>query len=351
MIELRREGLSTYKMSARLAGEGCPLNRTSVGEILSEEGFGRLLGHPGAARAPHRPPWGGHSPAAHGKLDFGSWPATTETSEAGLLLLIPGIWSRWSCRSRWSARLAIPAPGWCRRSPWLLSLLALKLTRTSRVSHVQMTTCCWPIGRIAVRRAKHPAEEVRAHPHFSYRAGHDHQRRFLAALDKGQIIRAGWPPPRTRSLTWTSTRSCTGATTPPGEALVSARSPSAARSVLTFFAQDTGTHNLVYANANVSEAEQTREVIALSDRWKTVSGNDPAMLIMDQKVHHPRRARRTRRARHHLPHLGRQAFGRAPVKHIDTLTGTRSCKTITLDQPASATSQKVAEATGIRLTG
>ena len=27
-----------------------------------------------------------------------------------------------------------------------------------------------------------------------------------------------------------------------------------ARSVLTFFAQDTGTHNLVYANADISKA-------------------------------------------------------------------------------------------------
>ena len=57
-----------------------------------------------------------------------------------------------------------------------------------------------------------------------------------------------------------------------------------ARSVLTFFAQDTGTHNLVYANADISKAGQAREVIAFCDHWKTVSGNDPAMLIMDQKV-------------------------------------------------------------------
>ena len=33
------------------------------------------------------------------------------------------------------------------------------------------------------------------------------------------------------------------------------------RSVLTFFAQDTGTHNLVYANADLTKASQNREVI------------------------------------------------------------------------------------------
>src|ERR1700724_957487 len=56
------------------------------------------------------------------------------------------------------------------------------------------------------------------------------------------------------------------------------------RSVLTFFAQDTGTHNLVYANADLSKASQNREVIAFCDHWKQVSGSDPKMLIMDQKV-------------------------------------------------------------------
>jgi hypothetical protein len=34
-----------------------------------------------------------------------------------------------------------------------------------------------------------------------------------------------------------------------------------ARSVLTFFAQDTGTHNLVYANADLAKATQAREAI------------------------------------------------------------------------------------------
>jgi hypothetical protein len=57
-----------------------------------------------------------------------------------------------------------------------------------------------------------------------------------------------------------------------------------ARSVLTFFAQDTGNCNLVYANADISKATQNREVIAFCDHWKAVSGSDPKMLIMDQKV-------------------------------------------------------------------
>jgi hypothetical protein len=57
-----------------------------------------------------------------------------------------------------------------------------------------------------------------------------------------------------------------------------------ARSVLTFFAHDSGTHNLVYANADLHKATQAREVLAFCDHWKAVSGHDPHLLVMDQKV-------------------------------------------------------------------
>ena len=54
VIELRRQGLFTYEISARLAAEGTPLNRTGVGEILAGEEFGRLLRHPEPEARPQR---------------------------------------------------------------------------------------------------------------------------------------------------------------------------------------------------------------------------------------------------------------------------------------------------------
>ena len=113
VIELRRDGLSTYEISARLAIEGTPLNRTSVGEILAEEGFGRLLRHP--------EPTASTSPATHGRdtrlprtarLDFASWPATIETGKAGLLLLIPDL-VELGLPDLVETGPAIRAPGWC----------------------------------------------------------------------------------------------------------------------------------------------------------------------------------------------------------------------------------------------
>jgi hypothetical protein len=56
------------------------------------------------------------------------------------------------------------------------------------------------------------------------------------------------------------------------------------RSVLTFFAEDAGTHTLLYANADLSKASQNREVIAFADHWHQVTGHDPALLIFDSKL-------------------------------------------------------------------
>ncbi len=82
VIQLRRQGLSTYEISARLAAEHTPLNRTSVAELLAEEGFGRLL----------RGPQPDHSRPGPGCC----WCCPT--------------WSPWTCLV-WSAGPATPAPG------------------------------------------------------------------------------------------------------------------------------------------------------------------------------------------------------------------------------------------------
>jgi hypothetical protein len=92
VIELRRTGLSGYEISRQLASEATPLNRTSVAEILTEEGFGRLLRHPEPESSinPATPGRDTHLPRT-AKLDFTTWPARVETGKAGLLLLMPDL--------------------------------------------------------------------------------------------------------------------------------------------------------------------------------------------------------------------------------------------------------------------
>jgi len=117
--------------------------------------------------------------------------------------------------------------------------------------------------------------------------------------------------------------------------------------VLTFFAQDTGTHNVVYANADITKASQNQEVIAFCDHWKQVSGSDPRMLIMDQKV-------TTQPILDELDDRGIKFATlrmRSPslIRQISALTST-DFKQITLDRPGRHNKPKVAESTGVKIT-
>src|SRR5690348_4909891 len=180
VIELRRQGLSVYEISARLAAEGRPLNRTGVGEILVDEGFGRLLRRPDpeASISPATPGRDTNLPRAS-VIDFAAWPPRLESVRAGLLLVLPDL-------------AALDLPGLARAAgypgtrvipaiSWLLALLALKLTRTRRVSHVD-DLLHDPAAALLAGLAVLPKKS--ALTDYSYRLSHDHQQRFLAVLDQ-----------------------------------------------------------------------------------------------------------------------------------------------------------------------
>ena len=186
VIGLRRDGLSVYEISTRLGQEGTPLGRSAVSDILREEGFGRLLRGP-APEASTSPATSGRDtrlPAA-GIIDFAALPARAHTAMAGLLLAIPDLVAldlpALAAAAGYPGTRVIPA------ASWLLSLLALKLTATRRVSHVDdLLTDPAPalLAGLSILPKKTALTD------YSYRLSHDHQLRFLAALDK-QMIASG----------------------------------------------------------------------------------------------------------------------------------------------------------------
>jgi transposase len=279
VIELRRDGLSVYEISTRLTQEGTPLGRTAVSDILREEGFGRLLRGP-APEASTSPATSGRDtrlPAA-AIIDFAALPGRAHTTMAGLLLAIPDLVAldlpALAAAAGYPGTSVIPA------ASWLLSLLALKLTATRRVSHVDdLLTDPAPalLAGLSILPKKTALTD------YSYRLSHDHQLRFLAALDR-KMISAGLATAGEAIFDLDFHAVMHWGHDPALEKHYVPTRSQRARSVLTFFAQDTGTHNLVYANADLTKATQNREVIAFCDHWKAVSGKDPAMLIMDQKV-------------------------------------------------------------------
>jgi hypothetical protein len=279
VIELRRQGLSTYEISARLGAEGTPLNRTSVGEILAGEGFGRLVRGPQPAESISRATPGRDTRLPRAQvIDLDSWPARLESTRAGLLLVLPDLvhldLPALARRAGYPGTRVIPAIS------WLLSLLALKLTRTRRVSHVD-DLLADPAAALLAGLAALPKKS--ALTAYSYRLSHDHQRGFLAALDQ-QMIGKGLATAGEAIFDLDFHAVMHWGHDPALEKHYVPKRSQRARSVLTFFAQDSGTHNLVYASADTSKATQAREAIAFCDHWKAASGKDPAMLVMDQKV-------------------------------------------------------------------
>jgi hypothetical protein len=342
VIALRRQGLSAYEISARLGAEGTPLNRTSVAEILAEEGFGRLLRGPAPAESisPATPGRDTSLPAA-AVIDFGAWPDRLDTTRAGLLLAIPDLISldlpALAAAAGYPGTRVIPAVS------WLLSLLALKLTRTRRVSHVD-DLLSDPAAALFAGLAVLPKKT--ALTDYSYRLSHDHQQRFLAALDR-QMIGTGLATSEEAVFDLDFHAIMHWGRDPVLEKHYVPTRSQRARSVLTFFAQDTGTHNLVYANADISKATQAREAIAFCDHWKAVTGKDPAMLIMDQKV-------ATQAVLGELNERGVKFATlrmRSPalIRHITSLSPA-DYTTITLDRPGPHNKPKVHEDTAVKLT-
>jgi hypothetical protein len=226
---------------------------------------------------------------------------------------------------------------------WLLSLLALKLTGTRRVSHVD-DLLDDPAAALLAGLAILPKKS--ALTSYSYRLTHDHQRAFLAALD-AKLIAAGlagsgegifdldfhavmhWGHDPALEKHYVPTRS------------------QRARSVLTFFAQDSGTHNLVYANADLHKATQAREVIAFCDHWKQASGTDPKMLVMDQKV--TTQAVLGELDARGVKFLTLRMRSPALTRHINSLHPA-DFKTITLDRPGPHNKPKVHQDKAVTLT-
>src|SRR6266705_2550180 len=343
VLELRRAGLSVYEISSRLRAEGTPLNRTGVGQILAEEGFGRLLR--GTA------PMASTSPATAGRdtrlpraavIDFAAFPARAETSLAGLLLALPDLVSldlpALIRAAGYPGTTVIPAVS------WLLSLLALKLTGTRRVSHVD-DLLSDPASALFSGLAVLPKKS--ALTDYSYRLAHGHQQKFLAALDT-KMISAGLATAGEAIFDLDFHAVMHWGQDPVLEKHYVPSRSQRARSVLTFFAQDTGTHNLVYANADISKATQNREAVAFCDHWKSVSGADPHMLVMDQKVTtHTVLGELDKRG---VKFLTLRMRSPALMAYINGLTPA-DYKTITLDRAGNHTKPKVHETTGVKLTG
>ena len=240
--------------------------------MIAAEGLPRLWRRPDAERGgPAR-----EIQARAEALEFSTLPDRAETRLAGLLLAIPDLIALgvpdMVAAAGYPSTPKIPALS------YVLSLLALKLTGTRRISHVYDIAADPGAALFAGLTALPKATALTT---YSYRLQHAKQAAFLAALDKAALA-AGLATGEALNLDFHAVMHW--GDDPILEKHYVPRRSQRTRSVLTFFAEDAGTHTLLYANADVSKASQNREVIAFADHWQAVTGRDPALLIFDSKL-------------------------------------------------------------------
>ena len=272
VLRLRAAGHSVTEIAAALAATATPLNRTGVWELLLDEGHERR-----AARAPAaRDAATRDDPPRTRVLRWPERPVTLRSDYAGLLLLLPGLVALDLPGTLSAARF----PG-TREVPALssvLSLLALKAIGRRRVSHVDDVCTDAALAAFAGLESLPKATALGS---YSYRLERAHDEALLAGL--------------ARSMT--KTGQSTGADFDLDfhaimhfgddvalETHYVPRRSQRTEAVLSFFAHDSETRNLVYANAACTKADQAGQAIAFARHWQAATGKAPELLVLDSKV-------------------------------------------------------------------
>jgi transposase len=273
VLELRAQDRSVEEIAAALAAAGTLVSAQTVWTILTAEGLERLPRRTGAQRgAPPRL-------AAIKAQALASWPAATTVhcDHAGLFLLARAVADLGLADLAGSCGY----PSTSVLSAWhsLGSLLLHKCARTPRASHAHALAddpgLALLMGLTALPKATHLTS-------YSYRARRSSSERLLGAVT-GRLRELGLATGADGfNLDFHAIRHH-GTDVPLEKHYVPARSQRT-RAVLTFFAQDHASQEMVYSNAELTKAEQAREVIAFADYWQQVSGSDPGLLVFDSKL-------------------------------------------------------------------
>jgi transposase len=271
VLRLRAQGLSVTDIADALAGTDTPLNRTGVWELLRDEGFERLAPRPPGARGARR-----DHPPRTGPIDWPEVPVSLQADYAGALLLLPGL-----------VELDLPGavdhaklPG-TRQIPALnsvLSLLALKTIGRRRVSHVDDVAVDPALAAFAGMDTLPKATALGS---YSYKLDRSHDARLLEALAP-RMLATGQTDGKDIDLDFHAIMHY-GDDVALETHYVPRRSQRT-ESVLTLFAQDGQTRNLVYANADIHKATQADEVMRFVHHWRAATGTSPELLVFDSKV-------------------------------------------------------------------
>jgi transposase len=271
VLALRAEDRSVTEIAEALAREGTPVSAQTVWSVLHAEGLERLHRRRYAGPAPRLEPVRAHQQSG--------WPAGRmfTCEHAGLYLLVPAM-----------AELGLDAlvagagyPSTKALGPFasLGSLLLLKAARKARAANAFSLGDDLGLGPLLGLSALPKATHLTS---YSYRVRRASNLALLEGLARRCREVGLYSGEAGFNLDFHAIRHY-GEEVPLEEHYVPARSQRT-RSVLTFFAQDHASTEMAYANADVTKAEQSREVLAFADYWQRVAGSEPGLLCFDSKL-------------------------------------------------------------------
>ena len=273
VLALRAEDRSIGEIAASLAAAGTPISAQTVWQILDDAGLPRLARRDETRRGP---------PARLEPVKaatLGGWPdaAQIPCEHAGLLLLFPAM-----------ATLGLPElvaeagyPSTSAITAWqsIGTLLLAKCARRHRAHHIDALTddagLAFGLRLTALPKATHAGS-------YSYRVRRDSNTNLLTGLVKALRPLGMASGTEGFNLDFHAIRHH-GEHTALEKHYVPRRSQRT-RAVLTFFAQDHASTEMVYANAEITKAEQAREIIAFADYWQHATGEDPGLLVFDSQL-------------------------------------------------------------------
>jgi transposase len=274
VLELRAAGHSVTEIAAACTSEGMPVSAQTCWQILDAEGLPRLPRRDDGRRGPPARLDPVKAAALPGWPDV---PADLPCDHAGLLLLLPAM-----------TQVGLPDlvssagyPSTRDLSSWqsIGTLLLAKCARKPRVSHAGTLAddegLAFTLGLTALPKATHLGT-------YSWRVRRESNQKLLTGL-----VQALRP---LGLATGEQGFNCDfHAIRHHGDQAVLEkhyvpRRSQRTRAVLTFFAQDHATSDMVYSNADITKAEQAAEIIAFADYWNNATGSDPGLLVFDSQL-------------------------------------------------------------------
>ncbi len=275
VLKLRAQERSVSEIAETLTAAGTPVSAQTVWSILAAEGLEPLRRRAASARG--APPPARLEPIKSRAI--GVWPAglSLPCDHAGLFLLVPGIVELGL--DRLIGGCGYPSTKVLDAWHSLGTLLLAKCARKARASHTDALADDDALGLLLGLTALPKATHLTS---YSYRVRRASNQRLLAALTRRLRELGLASGEQGFNLDFHAIRHH-GADAPLEKHYVPRRSQRT-RAVLTFFAQDHASSEMVYANADLTKAEQAREVIAFADYWQQVAGQDPGLLVFDSRL-------------------------------------------------------------------